>query len=138
MNIRSAQEQSIADTVVNQVETQVLRALRETEDKLDEELRQLEQVSDDDLERLRERRLRELKAEAREREELLELGHGTYVEIDEKDFFSAAKRSRYMVTLVALTCCSTVIRALRCYCRLSISTGQRRVVARLLTATFKL
>lgn len=83
--------------VAEVISKNVLKALENKEAELDEEIRQLEQADNDDLERLRERRLRELKREAVEREKWRDVGHGKYEDIDEKEFFNVAKQSPNMV-----------------------------------------
>lgn len=93
----NAKSRDLSEAVVSKIESNVLKALEDKEDQLDEEIRNLEQASDDDLERLREQRLRELKSQAQQLDKLRHFGHGEYTEIDEKDFFSAAKRSRCIV-----------------------------------------
>lgn len=80
----------------------ILRALETKEAQLDEEIRHLEQADDDDLERIRERRLREMKRSANEREKWREIGHGKYEEVDEKEFFNVAKKSPLMVSLLSV------------------------------------
>lgn len=84
--------------VASVVGHQILRALETKEAGLDEEIRQLEKADNDDLAQIRARRLRELKRRADEKEHWKQMGHGTYEEIDEKEFFSVAKQSRYVVS----------------------------------------
>lgn len=80
------------------VEQQVLRALQEKEEEMDRELAELNEMKDDDLDVLRERRLADMKKKAKEAEELRVFGHGEYADIsDEKEFFAASKKSRKMV-----------------------------------------
>eukprot|EP00922_Rhytidocystis_sp_ex-Travisia-forbesii_P006113 GHVS01008855.1.p1 GENE.GHVS01008855.1~~GHVS01008855.1.p1 ORF type:complete len:187 (-),score=32.80 GHVS01008855.1:544-1104(-) len=80
------------------VENSVLHALEENEARVDEEIRKLDNLKEDDLEELREKRLRQLKAQAADRQKFASFGHGSYQELyNEKDFFQAAKQSSMLV-----------------------------------------
>jgi hypothetical protein len=84
--------------VQQQMEHTLLKAAEIIESQVDEKLRALEDMDDDDLERVRERRLQQLKRDRQQRDEWLQAGHGVYSEITcEKDFFDQAKRSPRMV-----------------------------------------
>jgi hypothetical protein len=68
------------------------------EDQLDDELAKLDKLEDDDLEKLRERRIQQLKKQATMRRQWLAQGHGDYQEIfSEKDFFAKVKTSDRVV-----------------------------------------
>lgn len=68
------------------------------EDSLDDELSKLDKLEDDDLERLRERRIQQLKKQATMRQQWLAQGHGDYQEIfSEKEFFAKVKKSDRVV-----------------------------------------
>lgn len=68
------------------------------EDQLDDELSKLDKLEDDDLERLREKRIQQLKKQATMRQQWLGQGHGDYTEIfTEKDFFAKVKTSDRVV-----------------------------------------
>lgn len=58
-------------TVQNSIEQQVLKAAQIIEERLDEEIKQLDELKSDDIEALRERRLIQLKNQARKRQEYL-------------------------------------------------------------------
>lgn len=58
-------------TVQNSIEQQVLKAAQIIEERLDEEIKQLDELKSDDIEVLRERRLMQLKNQARKRQEFL-------------------------------------------------------------------
>lgn len=52
-------------------------------------------MDDDDLERMREQRLREMKKLHQQKIQLKRLGHGTYTEVtNEREFFEAGKKSQ--------------------------------------------
>ena len=79
-------------------EQQVLGALEQMEEKLDGEIQQMERMDDDDLEAIRERRLAQLKKKAKQKQEWINKGHGSYNEVaDQKDFFSQVKESERVV-----------------------------------------
>ena len=79
----------------------VVRSVKQVEETVEQQIRQLELVENmgsDDLELLRERRMATLKKQKERNEQLKMLGHGAvqYV-VDEKDFFARAKASNKMV-----------------------------------------
>ncbi|XP_041807392.1 thioredoxin domain-containing protein 9 [Chelmon rostratus] len=68
------------------------------EEKLDAQLSKLNEMDEDDLERLKERRLEALKKAQKQEQEWLSKGHGEYREVpSEKDFFSEVKESKNVV-----------------------------------------
>ena len=80
------------------VEQNVIAAAQQMEDHLDGELHRLENLDGDDLERLRERRIKQLKQQAARKQQWLARGHGEYQDIPaEKEFFSAMKGEERMV-----------------------------------------
>lgn len=80
------------------IEKQVLTVAKAMEDKLDDEIASLEKLDEDDLEVLRERRLKQMKKMAEKKKRWMSLGHGEYSEIhSEKDFFSVVKASERVV-----------------------------------------
>uniref|UniRef100_A0A1I8FBA7 SID1 transmembrane family member 1 n=1 Tax=Macrostomum lignano TaxID=282301 RepID=A0A1I8FBA7_9PLAT len=77
---------------------QMVRAAKMIEQRLDNEIERLENLNEDDLERLRERRLRQLKEQAKQRDEWLANGHGSLAELtQERDFFDESMRSKRLV-----------------------------------------
>lgn len=77
---------------------QVLTVAKAVEDKLDDEIAALDRLDIDDMEALRERRLRQMKKMAEKRRRWISLGHGDYSEIPtEKEFFSVVKASERVV-----------------------------------------
>lgn len=86
------------DIVAKALEHQVLQSARMVEEQLDAELGKLERMDEDDLERLKERRLEALKKSQKQKQEWLSKGHGEYREIpSEKDFFPEVKDSKNVV-----------------------------------------
>ncbi|XP_037646467.1 thioredoxin domain-containing protein 9 [Sebastes umbrosus] len=68
------------------------------EEKVDAQLSKLNEMDEDDLERLKERRLEALKKAQKQKQEWLCKGHGEYKEIpSEKDFFGEVKESKNVV-----------------------------------------
>lgn len=80
------------------IEKQVLTVVKAVEDKLDDEIAALDRLDSDDLEVLRERRLKQMKKMADKRSRWISLGHGDYYEIpNEKEFFTVVKASERVV-----------------------------------------
>lgn len=68
------------------------------EEEVDAKLSKLNEMDEDDFERLREKRLDALKKAQKQKQELLSKGHGEYREIpSEKEFFSEVKESKNVV-----------------------------------------
>lgn len=77
---------------------QMINATSVIENQLDAEIQKLENMDDDDMERMREKRLAALKKNADQKREWMSKGHGQYSEIsNEKEFFDEAKKSKNMV-----------------------------------------
>ncbi|KAA0196870.1 Thioredoxin domain-containing protein 9 [Fasciolopsis buskii] len=89
--------QSSNKTISEQaLQTQLIKAAQVLEDTLDEEINRLDNLNEDDLEAIRQRRLKQMKEETQKRNEWLAAGNGTYSELaDEKDFFTACKKSTF-------------------------------------------
>jgi len=78
----------LKDLVTKQT-TQVLEA---EEDRVDDMIKKLDNMDEDDIEKMREIRKRRLKAEAERKHKLRQQGHGEYTEISgDKEFFAALK-----------------------------------------------
>lgn len=76
----------------------ILAVAEEQERQLDEKLRQLETMDEDDFEALRQKRRQEMQKKMSQEQAWRQLGHGRYAEMtDTKDFFNAAKKSERMV-----------------------------------------
>ncbi|KAG7579692.1 Thioredoxin-like superfamily [Arabidopsis thaliana x Arabidopsis arenosa] len=88
----------MANPIQEILEKQVLTVAKAMEDKIDDEIASLEKLDEDDLEVLRERRLKQMKKMAEKKKRWISLGHGEYSEIhSEKDFFSVVKASERVV-----------------------------------------
>lgn len=80
------------------VEQSVLRVAKQLEEQLDSELHKLENLQDDDLERIRQRRIHDLKQQQDKAREWVARGHGEYREVfEEKEFFKEMKGEERMV-----------------------------------------
>lgn len=77
---------------------QLITAAQQLERQLDSELNRLETLDTDDIQALRDQRLKELKKHAQQKQEWLNNGHGVYSELpDEKEFFESSKKSANIV-----------------------------------------
>ena len=80
------------------LEQQLLNVASAMEEKIDAEMAELDKLEDDDIERIREKRLQEMKKLQDVRQEWLRNGHGKLNEISsDKDFFEEAKNSKKLV-----------------------------------------
>ncbi|RVE58265.1 hypothetical protein OJAV_G00207460 [Oryzias javanicus] len=74
------------------------QAAKIAEEHVDAKLSQLNEMDEDELERLKEKRLEALKKAQKQKQEWLSKGHGEYREIpSEKDFFNEVKESKNVV-----------------------------------------
>lgn len=87
------------DQLVQQhIENQLLQTAKALEDQIDGQLHRLDNLEEDDYDKLRQHRLKELKEHAAKRQKWLARGHGEYREIfSEKDFFAEMKGEERMV-----------------------------------------
>ncbi|CAH0481590.1 unnamed protein product [Peronospora belbahrii] len=89
---------SQAEMVASLIGEKVLETLEQKETTLDETIRKLEQADDDELERLREKRLEAMQQKARKVQDLRARGHGEYTTIaDTHEFFDTMKKSDKVV-----------------------------------------
>jgi len=80
------------------VEQSVLRVAKQLEDQIDSELHKLDNLQDDDLERIRQRRIQDLRQQQEKTKDWIQKGHGEYKEIfEEKEFFKEMKGEDRMV-----------------------------------------
>ncbi|CAL8075936.1 unnamed protein product [Calicophoron daubneyi] len=78
------------------LESHLMKAAQVLEDTLDEQINRLDNLGEDDLEAIRQRRLKQMKEESRKRSEWLAAGHGVYSELaSEGEFFSASKEATF-------------------------------------------
>jgi hypothetical protein len=86
------------DAAVKSQEDQLLKAALDAEALMDAEIVRLNSLQADDLEVLRERKMRLMKLEYEQQQQWIAKGHGKYSELqDEKDFFANSKRSRNVI-----------------------------------------
>lgn len=80
------------------IQQQLVSAASELESHLDDQLNELDSMTNDDLKALRNQRLNELKNEAKKKQEWLANGHGEYDELSgEKEFFEISKKSSNII-----------------------------------------
>lgn len=80
------------------LQNSLISAAVQLEKQLDNELSRLDSLGGEDLEKLREQRIKELKKQANQRQEWKNNGHGEYTELaDEKEFFEVSKKSANIV-----------------------------------------
>jgi thiol-disulfide isomerase/thioredoxin len=84
--------------LIESVESGILQVAENEERRLDEKIRAIEEMDEDDFEALREKRRQALSRQMRQEQDWKQLGHGVYSELtDTKEFFNTAKRSAKMV-----------------------------------------
>uniref|UniRef100_J3SE13 Thioredoxin domain-containing protein 9 n=1 Tax=Crotalus adamanteus TaxID=8729 RepID=J3SE13_CROAD len=91
-----------ADTSVDvfskALEAQMLQTAKIVEEQLDAEMQKMDQMDEDELELLKQKRLEALKKDQQQKQEWLSKGHGEYREIpSERDFFQEVKGSKNAV-----------------------------------------
>lgn len=99
-----AQEQlteSLQDTVRQRIqgilESKLLAAAKHVEQQVDEKLREEAEMSSDELERLREGRIRTMQKAVAARRKWRAQGHGRYDIVDEREFFQVVEKSQRVV-----------------------------------------
>lgn len=82
----------------SQTEAALLKAAEIIEDQLDGQIEKLDNMGTDDLEKLRETRLKAMKDKAKKQQELVTKGHGVYREMPSQDyFFKEVKDTEFVV-----------------------------------------
>nr|KAF6394989.1 thioredoxin domain containing 9 [Molossus molossus] len=80
------------------LENQLLQTTKLVEEHLDAEIQKMDQMDEDELEHLKEKRLKALRKAQQQKQEWLSKGHGEYREIpSERDFFQEVKESKNVV-----------------------------------------
>lgn len=80
------------------IQNQLITAAVQLERQLDSEIERLDNMSVDDIDKIRENRLKEIKKQAQLKQEWRAIGHGEYSELaDEKEFFEVSKKSKNIV-----------------------------------------
>merc|ERR1711998_233721 len=82
------------------VDNYVVNALSQVEAALDDEMQRIDTLNEDDLGKIRAKRMAEMKQKAEERQGWADHGHGSFAKIvDQKDFFGVCKQSQKVVVL---------------------------------------
>ena len=85
-------EQAIINAVANQLEAE--------EEKLDDQLAKLDNLTTDELDEIRAKRVEQMKRKAQQKEQWLANAHGTMNELhDQKQFFEHVKTSKHVICL---------------------------------------
>ncbi|XP_066928883.1 uncharacterized protein [Clytia hemisphaerica] len=80
------------------VQQQIVQAAKVVESMVDKEMDRLDNLGGDDLQRIRQERLNEMKKMVERKEQWKQIGHGKYEELkDEKEFFEEQKKSERFV-----------------------------------------
>mmetsp|Transcript_22683 Transcript_22683/g.35498 ORF Transcript_22683/g.35498 Transcript_22683/m.35498 type:complete len:231 (+) Transcript_22683:283-975(+) len=80
------------------LEQHLMNVAETIESQIDMENKKLDELDEDDLERIREKRIAQMRKEQEKKQEWRQKGHGQYQELsNEKEFFEAAKGSEHMV-----------------------------------------
>nr|XP_002131804.1 thioredoxin domain-containing protein 9-like [Ciona intestinalis] len=80
------------------IEQQLLQAAQVVEQQVDAEINRLESMDEDELEKIRERRVQAMKKAQVQKQEWISKGHGMYSELSsEKEFFDICKESKHVV-----------------------------------------
>jgi hypothetical protein len=88
----------MAGVMQSAVEGAVLKVAQQLEAQLDTELAKLDNLEDDDLESIRQQRIKDLKQQQEKTREWIAKGHGEYtLLLDEKEFFKAMKGEERMI-----------------------------------------
>lgn len=92
---RSSNMAGMQQAVLEQVALSVAKQL---EDQIDNELHKLDNLQDDDIEGLRQRRIAEMRKQQEKTREWVQKGHGEYRDLqDEREFFKEIKGEERMV-----------------------------------------
>jgi hypothetical protein len=87
-----------AEIIAQVLGERVLESLDRQEAELDEKIKRLENADDDELERLREKRLQQMKQKALKAQEMKANGHGEYSTLtDTNEFFQTIKKSEKVI-----------------------------------------
>lgn len=80
------------------IQQQVEGVATVVETYVDAEIERLDNLNQDDIQTIRQKRLKEMKKQAERKEEWLQIGHGQYQELkDEKEFFDEQKKSERFI-----------------------------------------
>ncbi|VEL36739.1 unnamed protein product [Protopolystoma xenopodis] len=83
-----------SNVIEKSIEEKLVQVTKVIEEQIDSELNRLDNLEEDEIESIRRKRMQEMKAQAKEREEWIANGHGVYSELpDERAFFDACNKS---------------------------------------------
>ncbi|CAH8618767.1 unnamed protein product [Heterobilharzia americana] len=92
----TSQQKQIQVAAEKLIQSQLVKTAQVLEETLDEQINRLDNLSEDDLEAIRQRRIQQMKEDSKQRSEWLAAGNGVYSELaNEKDFFAACKASTF-------------------------------------------
>jgi hypothetical protein len=78
--------------------SQMVQAAKVVEERLDEEMHRLDNMNDEELDKIKIERVKAMRRQQEKRQEWIKNGHGEYDEIpEEKDFFEMTKKSENVV-----------------------------------------
>lgn len=84
--------------MANMMDNAIMAAAQQIEKQLDQQLDKLDSLQTDDIQVLREQRLKEMRDLKKKQEEWIANGHGVFSELaDEKEFFEVSKKSPNIV-----------------------------------------
>lgn len=90
----SSQQRAMEAAMKEMASEQILEGIKQQEKQLDEAIQKLDNMEEDDFEKLREKRLQQMKKKAEQRHTWKLLGHGEYSELaDQAAFFECVKKS---------------------------------------------
>ncbi len=80
------------------VAAQMVQAAKVVEEKLDEEMDRLNNLNDEELDKIKKERVMQMRKQQEKRQEWIKNGHGQYEEIpEEKEFFEVTKKSENVI-----------------------------------------
>lgn len=92
------EQQMMIDRAMENMTHGLLQAAAQEEAKLDAQMKDMENLDEDDFEMLRQKRKIMLQKKMKQEADWRQLGHGRYMELtDTKEFFNAAKKSERMI-----------------------------------------
>lgn len=112
-----------AQSVSNLIEQQVLKAAQIIEERLDDQIRQFDDLNSDDIEKLREKRLLQLKKEAKTRQENL-------AKVNVESFLVELLTRSSLLVCIVFSCTTGTRRIRRTGRRKTVFRGHEKVVKR--------
>lgn len=95
-----SQEQALQMAQQAMMDNATMQMMHAMEQAVDDEMDKIENLTEDDLAKIRANRIKEMKAKADKRQEWKNNGHGGMTKItDQKDFFAVTKQSERVIAL---------------------------------------